>query len=89
MCFSWKKNSNNNCSPLDYVDGCPLLCPFVRPDAKKLNYCRENIIENLKMSAAGDYEVGASLVKDVRSSILEPLTYIFAAFLETGVDPKT
>ena len=46
------------------------------------------IIGKLKLSAPGHDDIGASLIKHVSSSILEPLTYIFNLSLQKGCVPK-
>lgn len=77
------KPSNGN--PLDYIKcNFPPLLQFENTDTVEVL----EIISKLKLSAAGHDDIGASLIKSVSSSILEPLTYIFNLSLQTGSVPK-
>lgn len=80
-----KKIGNTNDSPTDYIRGCfPSVCYLELPDNKEINY----IIMELKNSISGHDEICASLVKEVISSIIKPLTHIFAVSMETGIVPS-
>ena len=80
-----EKIGNTNESPTDYIKGCfPSVCHFEPPDNKEIN----DIIIELKNSAAGHDGITASLVKEVKELILKPLLHIFAVSMETGVVPS-
>ena len=75
-----KKNSNH----LDYIKGnFPTLLHFEDTNETEVL----ELISNLKISAAGHDDIGASLVKSVSSSIIKPLTHIFNLSLQSGEVP--
>ncbi len=72
-------------SPLDYIDGCfSSYITFEHPDIDEIT----DIIDKLKLTAAGHDEIKTSLVKEVKSSVAGPLTHIFSMSLESGVIPQ-
>ena len=79
-----KKMTSPDGSPLDYIDGCfSSFITFDRPNTKEVL----SIIDKMKASDPGHDEIRSTLVKEVKFSIIEPLTYIFSISLETGVVP--
>ena len=71
-------------NPLDSIKGTfSIISTFDPPDSQEIS----DIIESLKSSAAGHDNIPASLVKQVKSSILEPLRHVFSLSLKTGVIP--
>ena len=80
-----KKIKNPGGSPLDYIDGCfPPFENFDLPDSNEV----QDIIDKLKPTAAGHDEIRITLVKEIKTSIVNPLTFIFSLSLETGVVPN-
>lgn len=68
---------SGNC--LDYIDGCfPQLKYFECFDSNKVL----DIIDKLKPSDAGHDEVRTSLVKEVKFSIVDPLSFILSVSLD-------
>ena len=74
----------SNTNHLDYIKG-----NF--PSLLKFNDTNESevleLISNLKISAAGHDDIGASLVKTISSSIIKPLTHILNLSLQSGEVP--
>jgi len=80
-----KKIDKTDCSPLSFINNVyPSYSFFETPTASEV----QTIICNLKNSAPGNDELSTSLIKQVSSSILEPLTYILKLSLETGMVPN-
>lgn len=44
-----------------------------------------DIILEFKKSAPGHDKIGTSLIKEVMTSIIKPLTFIYALFMNTGI----
>ena len=77
------KSSSDN--PLDYIQGnFPPLYQFDKTDPVEVL----EIIGKLMLSSAGHDDIGASLIKSVSSSIINPLTHILNLSLQTGHVPK-
>jgi len=71
-------------NPLDFITGnYPSISSFKPPDVQEIS----DIIDELKTSSAGHDNISASLVKQVKLSILKPLAYIFSLSMKTGVVP--
>lgn len=80
-----RKIKNTGGSPLDHIDGCfPPFENFDRPDSNEI----QDVIDKLKPTAAGNDEVRTTLVKEIKTFIVNPLTFIFSLSLETGVVPN-
>lgn len=78
-----KKIKNPGGSPLDHIDGC--FSPFKhfdRPESSEI----QDLIDKMKPTAAG--HVRTTLVKEIKTVIINPLTFIFSLSLETGVVPN-
>ena len=70
-------------NPLDFITGnYPSISSFKSPDVIEIS----DIIDELKTSSAGHDNISASLVKQVKLSVLKPLAYIFSVY-ETGIVP--
>lgn len=80
-----EKIKNQGGSPLDYVSVCfPSLKTFKHSDINEI----QCIIGNLKPTASGHNEVRTSLVKEVKSFIADPLTFVFSMSLDRSIVPK-
>jgi len=72
-------------SPLSYLQNeYPAISLFDAPSTAEIL----DIILNLKNAAPGKDEIKASLLKQVASEIVEPITYVFKTSIETGKVPS-
>lgn len=71
--------------PTENIQACfPPLSNFDPPTCSEVL----EIINNLNNSAAGHDEIKVQLLKEIASSIIMPLTHVFAVSLNTGVVPN-
>lgn len=71
-------------NPLDFIHRTfPVMSSFKPIDGYEVS----DIIDQLKPTAAGHDNISAYLVKQVKQSILQPLSHIMPLSLETGVVP--
>lgn len=71
-------------NPLDFISSdFPPFSSFEPPDTQEIS----DLIDELKLSAAGHDNISAFLVKQVKEHILQPLVHILSLSLKTGIVP--
>uniref|UniRef100_A0A3B3DH72 Reverse transcriptase domain-containing protein n=1 Tax=Oryzias melastigma TaxID=30732 RepID=A0A3B3DH72_ORYME len=79
-----KKITITHNDPLEYIQPFyPQMLSFQPPNIEEIS----EIIDDLKLSTAGHDGISAFLVKQIKHSILKPLTHIVSLSLATGVVP--
>lgn len=79
------KIKDSSTSPMDYLSGShTIINQFSPPNEAEIT----DIITELKNSAAGEDELSASLIKDIQSSIVKPLTSICEKSINQGIVPS-